>query len=651
MNPSNYNNKIHSKQFSRIKKKEKKIVSTIVRQYFSEYLELAIDNVESDRTLLVDNRNNQIFLTTAEILKLINEKINENSILDLFEDYFLMPDKKFLFLKTANQDICHQIYRLNFDDKLKDYNFNFIIVPNKLLELAINKYQPIVDEIFNLFSEENQPNGLKIINDFLDESEESTLIGFVKVYFENATKENKISRLKNRDAIHFGYAFDYERNSIINDSTQVVNSEIPPELDYIRERFLEFIPEKPDQLTINRYVGEKGDHIPFHCDTHSMCTEWILSLSIGSSVVMSWRRRNNDDNIEKRASTILPARSLMIMQKNARYSWNHGITKTTIDLVPFYNEFSTKRKHLSLQPRYERYSFTFRKTRPKVYQCQCGECVKQQMKNENASFSISNPRKLETDYVHQTYDQIADHFSTTRYKCWPEVAFFLKSLPPGAFVLDVGCGNGRFFSVNPSIVMIGTDRSINLLRICHERNLETFLDNCLCIDQTVREQVFDAIISIAVIHHMVNEQRRVRAIHAILNLLAFDGLALIYVWAFEQKTKGTSSKYLKNNETVMNMEHENENNTVSEILSVHKNRTEFREQDILVPWTKKLTKNYDQQSELSTKFLRFYHVFKHGELENLINIVARQETRYSIRIEKSYYDQGNWCAIVRKKKL
>lgn len=430
-----------------------------------------------------------------------------------------------------------------------------------------------------------------------------------------------------------------------------MNSEIPPELDYIRERFLEFIPEKPDQLTINRYVGEKGDHIPFHCDTHSMCTEWILSLSIGSSVVMSWRRRNNDDNIEKRASTILPARSLMIMQKNARYSWNHGITKTTIDLVPFYNEFSTKRKHLSLQPRYERYSFTFRKTRPKVYQCQCGECVKQQMKNENASFSISNPRKLETDYVHQTYDQIADHFSTTRYKCWPEVAFFLKSLPPGAFVLDVGCGNGRFFSVNPSIVMIGTDRSINLLRICHERNLETFLDNCLCIDQTVREQVFDAIISIAVIHHMVNEQRRVRAIHAILNLLAFDGLALIYVWAFEQKTKGTSSKYLKNNETVMNMEHENENNTVSEILSVHKNRTEFREQDILVPWTKKLTKNYDQQSELSTKFLRFYHVFKHGELENLINIVARQETRYSIRIEKSYYDQGNWCAIVRKKKL
>ncbi|OTF75635.1 Methyltransferase-like protein [Euroglyphus maynei] len=359
---------------------------------------------------------------------------------------------------------------------------------------------------------------------------------------------------------------------------------------------------------------------------------------------MSWRKRN--DNIEKQASTILPARSLMIMQKDARYSWNHGITKTAIDLVPFNNDFLTKRKHLSIQPRSERYSFTFRKTRPMDYQCHCDECIKQNIKDEAAGFTPSNPRKLETDYVHRTYDQIADHFSTTRYKCWPEVVDFLRSLPAGAFVLDVGCGNGRFFSVNPSIVMIGTDRSINLLKICHQRNLETFLDNCLCVDQTVREQVFDAIISIAVIHHMVTEQRRIRAIHAILNLLAFDGLALIYVWAFEQKTKDSSSKYLKNAETVMNMEHDDEN-TVQEKLYIHKNRTEFRKQDVLVPWTKKM----NQQAEISEKFFRFYHVFQQGELENLINIVAQQETRYSIRIEKSYYDEGNWCVIVRKKKI
>ena len=185
MNSSNYYYKINNKQFSRMKKKEKKVISTIIRQYFFEDSELIIDDsVESDRTLLVDNRDNQIFLTTTEILELINEKINNDKrIPDLFEDYFVMPNKKFLILKPANEDICHQIYRLNFDEKFKDYNLNFIVIPNKLLELAIQKYQSTVDQIFDLFSEENKPNGLKIIDDFLDESKESIFMNFVSYLF------------------------------------------------------------------------------------------------------------------------------------------------------------------------------------------------------------------------------------------------------------------------------------------------------------------------------------------------------------------------------------------------------------------------------------------------------------------------------------
>lgn len=43
----------------------------------------------------------------------------------------------------------------------------------------------------------------------------------------------------------------------------------------------------------------------------------------------------------------------------------------------------------------------------------------------------------------QVYENIADHFSDTRYKPWPKVSSFLSSLPAGSVILDVGCGNGK----------------------------------------------------------------------------------------------------------------------------------------------------------------------------------------------------------------
>jgi hypothetical protein len=43
---------------------------------------------------------------------------------------------------------------------------------------------------------------------------------------------------------------------------------------------------------------------------------------------------------------------------------------------------------------------------------------------------------------------------------------------------------------------------------------------------------------------------------------------------------------------------------------------------------------------------RFYHVFKRGELEVLIEEAAK--TIVGSKIVKSYYDHGNWCAIVQR---
>ena len=61
----------------------------------------------------------------------------------------------------------------------------------------------------------------------------------------------------------------------------------------------------------------------------------------------------------------------------------------------------------------------------------------------------SPPRQmstLETDHVHLVYDQIAQHFSDTRYKPWPIIDRFLHALPTGTLVADVGCGNGKYMA-------------------------------------------------------------------------------------------------------------------------------------------------------------------------------------------------------------
>lgn len=85
--------------------------------------------------------------------------------------------------------------------------------------------------------------------------------------------------------------------------------------------------------------------------------------------------------------------------------------------------------------------------------------------------------------VHEVYQQIAQHFSSTRYKVcflsfvcpvlvcvcvcasdsfilqpWPIVERFLQNLSPGAIGLDVGCGNGKYLAVNKKVFIIASDR-------------------------------------------------------------------------------------------------------------------------------------------------------------------------------------------------
>lgn len=79
---------------------------------------------------------------------------------------------------------------------------------------------------------------------------------------------------------------------------------------------------------MNRYLPGQG--IPSHVDTHHCCTRVILSLSLGSGVVMNFKRTEDGSVVP----VWLPPRSLLVMGDEARYSWSHGITPRHYDTLP-----------------------------------------------------------------------------------------------------------------------------------------------------------------------------------------------------------------------------------------------------------------------------------------------------------------------------
>ncbi|QVM06119.1 tRNA methyltransferase, has a role in tRNA modification [Coccidioides posadasii str. Silveira] len=217
----------------------------------------------------------------------------------------------------------------------------------------------------------------------------------------------------------------------------------------------------------------------------------------------------------------------------------------------------------------------------------------------------------EEEHVHRVYQEIAHHFSSTRYKAWPIVERFLTELAPGSVGLDIGCGNGKYLPVNPNIFIIASDRSEALIKIAskHQPHSTVIADNLSLPHPNGR---FDFAISIAVVHHLSTRERRVKAVEAILDTLkppqdSFEGgKALIYVWALEQKNS-------------------------------RRGWDAGDEQDVMVPWVRR-GKGSDKSAESTQTFLRYYHLYRSNELEDDICAAGG-------RVLNHGYEKDNWWAI------
>ncbi|KAF8514061.1 S-adenosyl-L-methionine-dependent methyltransferase [Gautieria morchelliformis] len=261
-----------------------------------------------------------------------------------------------------------------------------------------------------------------------------------------------------------------------------------------------------------------------------------------------------------------------------------------------------------------------------------------------------DPEAHEKLHVHKIYDQIAPHFSSTRYKPWPIIADFIASLPPGSVGLDSGTGNGKYLPLpldRPnSIWTIGLDRSRNLLQIAQNaggKRREVVWGDAL--EAGWRLGVFDYAISIATIHHLATPTRRRMAIETLLRCISpSNGRLLVYVWAVEQ------------------------DHLSKRVLPSTADGHITKGQDIFVPWvlSQPSSKPLDHQAPEGGEpkvFNRYYHMFASGELEGLareaaavldLEVISKpssasdRRVRQGIEIVRSGWERSNWYMELKR---
>ena len=239
--------------------------------------------------------------------------------------------------------------------------------------------------------------------------------------------------------------------------------------------------------------------------------------------------------------------------------------------------------------------------------------------------------------VKEDYDLIARDFSITRNKIiWSEIDVLVKKyVKDNQKILDVGCGNGRLFSVlkNKNINYLGTDNCKELVDIAREKYKD--YDNGKFEVEDLLEmnfnKEFDLVFIIAVLQHIPSEELRLKALRKIKKALKPGGYLIMLNWNLFQKDK---IKYV-NKYNKLRLE----------------GKFELGKNDTLIPW-REFRNTYEEKEKANNKeILRYYHAFTCDETENLLK-KARfeiEEIYYVKKGERSDVDEGyNLCVVAQR---
>lgn len=222
----------------------------------------------------------------------------------------------------------------------------------------------------------------------------------------------------------------------------------------------------------------------------------------------------------------------------------------------------------------------------------------------------------------EDYERIAEGFSSSRSYIWPEMEVLSQYVKDGDNILDVGCGNGRFYELfrNQSVIYTGVDSSSSLIKIA-QRNYKLDKEKFIVADALnlpFRDQYFDKVFMIAFLHQIPSRKFRQRVLKEARRVLKSDGLLLLTNWdLWRPKKWPLLFKYT--------------------FLKLFK-QTGLDLKDVIIKWNGK-------------GGIGYYHLFTLRELKKLLEKISFKvlENYYSRKRKKVHWWQGRNIVTIAQK--
>jgi ubiquinone/menaquinone biosynthesis C-methylase UbiE len=131
-----------------------------------------------------------------------------------------------------------------------------------------------------------------------------------------------------------------------------------------------------------------------------------------------------------------------------------------------------------------------------------------------------------------SYDRMAEEFSSTRLRFWEELVFLGEHATLGMRVLDIGCGNGRFYTIvsDRQVEYFGVDNSQGLLDEAQKKYPDGHFVLGDATTLPFPDTSFDIAYSFAVIHHIPSRALRKQFVREAARVLHCGNTFIVTAW-------------------------------------------------------------------------------------------------------------------------